>query len=69
MLVLRRKLGESVTIGEGIEIKVTHLTAHSVCLGVTAPADLPVRRTGVSEKRKITPRHRLPMPPVEVAQK
>lgn len=50
MLILTRKLGESITIGD--EIKVTLLDSHGkqVKLGIVAPADVRVHREEIYEK-------------------
>ena len=44
MLVLRRRAGESIRIGEGIEIVVLEVGPNRVKLGVEAPADITVLR-------------------------
>jgi carbon storage regulator len=44
MLVLTRKLGESITIGEHIRVTVIALKGNQVKLGIEAPADTKVHR-------------------------
>ncbi len=44
MLVLTRKIGESIIIGEEITIKVISVDKETVRLGVEAPRELPVYR-------------------------
>lgn len=48
MLVLTRKLNESIVIGEGIEVKIVQIKGtgeHAVVrLGLTAPRDVPILR-------------------------
>lgn len=44
MLVLKRKVGESIIIAEGIEVVVLGLEGSHVRLGVKAPRDIPVFR-------------------------
>ena len=44
MLVLMRKAGESITIGDDIRIHVLSVKGGQVKLGVDAPRELPVRR-------------------------
>lgn len=44
MLVLSRRLGEEIVIGENIVIRVVQLGSDRVKLGITAPADVPVHR-------------------------
>lgn len=45
MLVLRRRVGESIAIGDGIEIEVVEISRTRVKLGVVAPRDVPVVRS------------------------
>lgn len=45
MLVWKRKFGQSITIAEEITITVVGIGSNGVCIGVNAPADIPVRRT------------------------
>ncbi|MFN7914054.1 MAG: carbon storage regulator CsrA [Vicinamibacterales bacterium] len=47
MLVVTRKLGESIVVGDGIEIQVVSLGKNGVRIGVTAPRDIPVHRREV----------------------
>ncbi len=47
MLVLTRKLGESITIGDHIRITVIALKGNQVKLGIEAPADTQVHREEV----------------------
>lgn len=44
MLVLERKLEQSITIGADIEIKVVSIIGRRVKLGITAPTDMPIHR-------------------------
>jgi carbon storage regulator len=44
MLILSRRVGESVLIGEGISITVLRVKGSQVRLGVTAPKNIAVRR-------------------------
>lgn len=47
MLVVTRKQGESIVVGDGIEIHVVSVGRHGVRIGVTAPRDVPVHRREV----------------------
>lgn len=47
MLVVTRKRGESIVVGDGIEIHVVSVGANGVRIGVTAPRDVPVHRREV----------------------
>ena len=44
MLILKRKLNESIIIGDSIEVKITDIQGDSVKLGITAPRDISVFR-------------------------
>lgn len=50
MLVLSRKLEESIMIGDKIEIKVVAVHGETVKLGITAPRNIPVHRKEVYEE-------------------
>ena len=44
MLVLSRKVGERIWIGEDISITVVRITGGGVRIGIDAPSELPVVR-------------------------
>lgn len=44
MLVLTRKLGESIVIDGRITVKIVRLEGDTVKVGISAPADVPVHR-------------------------
>lgn len=44
MLVLTRKLGESIVIDGRITVKVVRVEGDTVKVGITAPADVPIHR-------------------------
>ncbi len=44
MLVLTRKLGESITIGEDITVSILSVRGRQVKLGIAAPANVAVHR-------------------------
>ena len=56
MLVLRRRAGEAIVLGGGIEIEVIEISRTRVKLGVSAPRDVSVARREVvavaAENRK-----------------
>jgi carbon storage regulator len=47
MLVLTRKSGQSIVIGDDIEVTVLSSNGTKVRLGIRAPADIPVHRTEI----------------------
>ncbi len=49
MLVLTRKLDESITIGNEITVQVLEIRGGQVRLGIKAPKETPVNRTEVFE--------------------
>jgi carbon storage regulator len=50
MLVLSRKVGESVIIGGGIVVTVVRVDGEAVRLGIAAPQTVPVHRQEVYEE-------------------
>jgi len=50
MLVLTRKLGESIRIGDNIVIKVVDLDSRHVKLGIEAPKNVIVNREEIYER-------------------
>ena len=44
MLVLSRKIGESIMIGDDIEITLVSTEGSKVRIGIQAPVDVPVHR-------------------------
>ncbi len=50
MLVLTRKIGESIMIGNDIEVKVLKIEGNSVKLGITAPSSVRVYRMEIYEE-------------------
>jgi len=50
LLVLSRKLEESIMIGDEIEIKVIAVQGETVKLGISAPRTIPVHRKEVYEE-------------------
>lgn len=49
MLVLSRKIEESILIGENIEIKILDVTGDKVQIGITAPKEVTVLRSELKE--------------------
>jgi carbon storage regulator len=50
MLVLTRKLGESIRIGENIELYVVGVSRGKVKLGVKAPQNVVVQRSEIRDR-------------------
>lgn len=50
MLILTRRLGESLVIGDDVTVTVLGVKGNQVRLGVNAPRDLPVHRQEIYER-------------------
>ena len=50
MLVLTRKPGQSIMIGDGVQIQVLSVAGEKVRLGITAPRDVGIFRNEVYER-------------------
>lgn len=49
MLVLSRKIGESIIIGDSIVVTVTRVAGNRLTLGIDAPADVRILRSELVE--------------------
>jgi carbon storage regulator len=52
MLVLTRKVGEVIMIGDDIVVEILHVCGGQVRIGITAPIDIPVHRREVYDRIK-----------------
>ena len=50
MLILTRKVGESIIIGDNIEIVLAEMNKNSARIGINAPKRMPVYRKEIYEK-------------------
>ena len=50
MLVLTRKTGQSIMIGDGVEVRVLSVAGEKVRLGITAPRDVSIFRNEVYDR-------------------
>ena len=53
MLVLSRKLGEKIVIGENIVITVVKIDRNQIRIGIEAPHDVPVYREEIAPHREM----------------
>jgi carbon storage regulator len=58
MLVLTRKIGESVVIGDHIVVAVVNIRGDQAKIGVAAPDHVPVDRSEVRDGNAAAPRRR-----------
>jgi len=50
MLILTRRIGESIKIGDKVTVAVLGVKGNQVRLGVNAPVDVPVHREEIYER-------------------
>ncbi len=50
MLILRRKLGENISIGDQIRVSILEIQGGQVKLGIEAPAGVPIYREEVLDR-------------------
>ena len=50
MLVLTRRVGEEIVIGDGIRVRIVAIDNHRVRVGVTAPKEVAVHRQEVHQR-------------------
>lgn len=50
MLVLTRKVGESIRIGDDIEVYVAAIDRNRVRLGIRSPGEIPIHRSEIYDK-------------------
>ena len=50
MLVFTRRPGETIMIGDGIEVEILRIGVDSVRIGITAPSDVAVHRREVYDQ-------------------
>ena len=50
MLILTRKLGESIAIGDQIKVILIEIQGKHVKIGVNAPKDVPIHRQEIYER-------------------
>jgi carbon storage regulator len=53
MLVLSRKLGEKIVIGDNILVTVVKIDRNQIRIGIEAPQDVPVYREEIAPQRVV----------------
>ncbi len=56
MLVLMRRKGEKIMIGDNILVEVTEIRGEKVRIGITAPREISIDREEVKERKNAGPR-------------
>ena len=59
MLVLSRKVGQSIVIGKEVIIRVVRLSSHRACLAIEAPKNVRVDRNEIRLAKDREPRGRV----------
>lgn len=57
MLVITRRVGETLMIGDDIEVTVLGVKGNQVRIGINAPKEVPVHRAEVYERIKKERKH------------
>lgn len=50
MLVLTRRTGEAITIGDNVEVRILEVNGEKVRVGIEAPQEIAVHREEVRER-------------------
>ena len=57
MLILTRRIGETLVVGDEIQVKVLSIRGSQVRIGITAPKGIGVYRQEVYEKQRREAKH------------
>ena len=52
MLILTRRIGETIMIGEDVAVTILETAGNNVRIGIKAPAEIPVHREEIYQKIK-----------------
>jgi len=56
MLILTRRVGETIVIGDNIEVTILGVKGNQIRVGVQAPTDIPVHREEVAQRIQLEKR-------------
>lgn len=65
MLILTRRIGETLNIGDDVQVTVLGIKGNQVRIGINAPKEIPVHREEIYERIKQEQRTQDPVPPVD----
>ena len=63
MLVLSRKVGEQIVIGQGVTVAVLEVNGQRVRLGIVAPNEVPIHRAEIIQRIQQQDRPPVPQQP------
>jgi len=52
MLILTRKIGETIVIGDNITVTVLNIKGNQIRIGINAPQDIQIHRNEIYQKIK-----------------
>ena len=62
MLILTRRVGEAIVIGDDVMVTVLETSGNNVRIGIKAPSDIPVHREEIYQKIEKKKRNVIKLP-------